>query len=293
MTRTTDPAALDEWIAVGRLEDVPTGGGRRTRLLGQDIVARRDDDGVARVFETVPNGADGRECPVRERYGHVWTTLGSPTRDMLDMPEFEEDGRRLVTCGIVTVRTSPLRVLENFLDLAHFPYVHRNVLGAEPQTEVADYEVEIREGGNELWATQCRFFQPQATKSAEGGQDTEYMYRVTSPFVTVLYKTCPIRPDSWDLIGIFVQPREEDLCDVHSFVLPFDETNSDVELIHFQQMIFLQDRRIIESQRPRLLPIEPGIETPTRADATSIAFRRWLRDRGQRFGVHREAARPR
>lgn len=289
MTKTTDPAALNEWIAIGRTEDVPQDAERRTRLLGQDIVARRTGD-APQVFETDADGGDGRECPIQERYGHVWTTLGTPDRDMLDMPEFEEDGRRLVTCGIVTVRTSPLRILENFLDLAHFPFVHRDILGAEPNTEVEDYKVEIRADTNDLWATQCRFFQPQAAKSAADGQDTEYMYRVTSPFVTVLYKTCPIRPGTWDLIGIFVQPREEDLCDVHSFVLPFDEDNTDVELIQFQQMIFLQDRRIIEDQRPRLLPLDSGIEVRGRADDTSIAFRRWLRARGQRFGVDVVAA---
>jgi hypothetical protein len=29
------------------------------------------------------------------------------------------------------------------------------------------------------------------------------------------------------------------------------------ELIHFQQLIFLQDRIILENQRPTLLPLEP------------------------------------
>lgn len=290
MTRTTDEAALNEWIVIGRLEDVPSGGERRTRLLGQDIVARRAGDEAATVAEVDASGADGRTLPVVERYGHVWTTLGTPERDLLDMPEFEEEGRRMVTCGIVTVRTSPLRVVENFLDLAHFPYVHTNVLGAEPQTEVEPYKVEIRDEGEELWATQCRFFQPQAAKSAEGGQDSEYMYRVTSPFLSILYKTCPIRPGTWDVIGIFVQPREEDLCDVHSFVVVYDDVSTDLDLIHFQHMIFLQDRRILENQRPRLLPLDPRAEMPTRADATSIAYRRWLRQRNLQFGVHETAA---
>ena len=33
--------------------------------------------------------------------------------------------------------------MENFLDMAHFPYVHSGYLGIEPHTEVRDYDVDI------------------------------------------------------------------------------------------------------------------------------------------------------
>ena len=128
--------------------------------------------------------------------------------------------------GVVTVRTSPLRIVENFLDLSHFPYVHTGILGIEPRTEVTDYDVEVRQPEDEIWATQCRFFQPQAAMSADDGQISDYLYRVTSPFVTVLYKTCPIKTGVWDLIGLFVQPLEEDHCDVHTFMLLYDDTTT-------------------------------------------------------------------
>lgn len=285
MAKTTDTVALNEWIAIGRIEEVPRGNPRRTRLLGQPIIAERNADGMVSVFELDAEGGKGATHPVWERYGHVWTTLGEPTRDMLDMPEFEEEGRRLITCGVVTVRTSPLRIVENFLDLSHFPYVHTGVLGIETETEVVDYNVEIRQPEDEIWATQCRFFQPQAAMSAGDGQISEYLYRVSSPFVTVLYKTCPIRTGVWDLIGLFAQPLEEDLCDVHTFMLLYDDTTSDVDLIQFQQMIFLQDRSILENQVPRLMPLDPRHEDAVKADASSMLYRRWLREKGLRFGV--------
>ena len=50
-------------------------------------------------------------------------------------------------------------------------------------------------------------------------------------------------------------------------------------------MIFLQDRIILENQRPVLLPLEPRSEIPTRADATSIAYRRWLKEKGVTYGT--------
>ena len=43
--------------------------------------------------------------------------------------------------------------------------------------------------------------------------------------------------------------------------------------------------------RPKLLPLTPRSEMPTRADLSSVAFRRWLKDSGMKFGLlHEEAA---
>lgn len=201
------------------------------------------------------------------------------------MPEADQPGRRLVDCGVVRVKCSPLRAVENFLDIAHFPFVHTDVLGAEPHTEVGRYEVQIREDSDEVWATKVHFYQPQAAKSAAGGIVTEYMYRVAAPTAAVLYKTCPNQPDAWDVIGIFVQPLTEELCEVWPWMALFDDTTPQADLIQFQQMIFLQDRSILENQIPRLLPLDPGKEIPTQADLTSIAYRRWLKRKGLTYGA--------
>jgi len=34
-----------------------------------------------------------------------------------------------------------------------------------------------------------------------------------------------------------------------------------------------------------LLPLEPRLEIPTRADGSSIAYRRWIKEKGLRFGT--------
>jgi len=286
MPKTSDTVALNDWQALGRSEDVPDHKPRVTRLLGQPVRLEREAGAVA-GWELDERGVKTQPIATQERYGHVFATLGDRPRALLEMPEFDEPGRRLITCGIVTVKASPLRIVENFLDMAHFPYVHPGILGAEPDTEVAPYKAEIRTDVDEVWATECTFFQQQAAMSATGGITTRYEYRVTSPFITVLYKTCPIRDDAWDLIGLFVQPLEEDHCDVHTFMLLYDEDNPDIALVHFQQTIFLQDRSILENQRPVLMPLETGRENPVRADLMSSQYRRWLRSKNFRFGALR------
>ncbi len=267
---------IDEWYPVGLFGQIENGW--KTALMGEPIEVAFDPGREVKV-----TSEDGRTLPVCVRYGHVWSSLGKPRKDLFAIPEADQPGRRFVEVGVVRVRCSPLRAVENFLDIAHFPFVHTDILGAEPHTEVHDYKVEIRQ--DEVWATQVKFYQPQAAKSAAGGITTEYMYRVPAPTCSVLYKTCPPRPGEWDVIALFVQPLAEDLCDVWPWMALFDDVTPMTDLIHFQQTIFLQDRSILENQIPRLLPLDPGMEIPTRADLTSVAYRRWLKRHNYKYGA--------
>ncbi|TRL33796.1 aromatic ring-hydroxylating oxygenase subunit alpha [Rhizobium straminoryzae] len=272
-------AMRDEWYPVGLRSKVDANG-QQTLLMGEPIRLHESEGG-----EIVVETADGRRLPVVIGHGHVWTSLGQPDKPLFAIPEADQPGRRLVEVGVVRVRCSPLRAVENFLDIAHFPFVHTDILGAEPHTEVERYEVEIREHEDEVWATKVKFYQPQAAKSAAGGITTDYMYRVPAPTCSVLYKTCPARPGEWDVITLFVQPLTEELCDVWPWMALYDDVTPMTDLIHFQQMIFLQDRSILENQIPRRLPLDPGMEIPTRADLTSVAYRRWLKRHNYTYGA--------
>lgn len=280
-----EPGTLDQWYVIDPLIDIPEGP-KQHRLLDADIVTRRSGDGT--IVATL---AGTREpLPTRQRYGYLWLSLGSPDRDVLPIPEADESDRRHVLCGAISVRSSGLRIVENFLDMAHFPFVHTDILGAEPQTEVLHYATEIRRDVDEVWATDCQFYQPQAALSATDGIVTQYMYRVASPFVTILYKTCPNAADRWDVICLFVQPLAEDLCRAHPVMFLIDDQSKLADLVQFQQLIFLQDRMILENQRPLLLPLEPRAEIPTRADGSSVAYRRWLKEKGIVYGTVRRVA---
>ena len=280
MQTTAEKTALDQWYCIEALQEVAIGR-MANRLLGTDLVVVRDED------NTIAVTIAGTETPlpIRQRYGCLWTTLGTPATDPLPIPEADETDRRVIMCGAITVKSSGLRIVENFLDMAHFPFVHTDILGAEPHTEVMQYTTEIRRDVDEVWATNCQFFQPQAALSATGGIMTQYMYRVANPFATILYKTCPNAANRWDVICLFVQPLDPDRCRAHPVMFLIDDTSALTDLIHFQQLIFLQDRIILENQRPRLLPLEPRAEIPTRADATSIAYRRWLKEKGVTYGA--------
>lgn len=276
--------ARNDWYCVEAVGNLAPGRIRETTLLGERLTISGTPDAP------VVRDASGRDLPVQARYDHVWTTLGDAPRPLFEIEEAAETDRTFVPCGSVRVRCSPLRAVENFLDIAHFPYVHTNILGAEPHTEVAPYKVEIREDVDEVWATKIAFYQPQAAKSATSAITTQYEYRVPAPTTAILYKTCPPRPEAMDVIAIFVQPVSEEECIAWPWMALYDDTTPFAELVQFQQEIFLQDRSILENQIPVRLPLDPRMEIPTRADLTSVVYRRWLKKKGALYGALVEAA---
>ena len=271
--------AMNYWYPVAMSGELMQGQSRHTRLLNVDIRLSGKSDGSIDVT------ANGKHLETRHAYDHCWVSLSNEPLPLFPIPEAAEQGRRFVPCGVVRVACSPLRAVENFLDIAHFPFVHTGLLGSEPHTEVYKYDVSINEENDEVIASNIKFYQPQASRSAAEGIQTEYIYRVPAPMVAILYKTCPPKPAAMDVIALFVQPLDEETCDVWPWMALYDDVSTQAELIQFQQLIFLQDRSILENQMPRRLPIDPGHEIPTKADLTSIAYRRWLKKRGAYYGA--------
>jgi phenylpropionate dioxygenase-like ring-hydroxylating dioxygenase large terminal subunit len=167
--------------------------------------------------------------------------------------------------------------------------VHPEILGAEPHTEVPAYRFEIRRDVDDVWATNCRFFNARWVQAGDS-VDMNRTYRVPSPFVVVLYRASRADPARRDVLAAFVHPLEETLCRAQLVTWLVDRTSLPTDLLVFEQAIFLQDRMIVENQRPLRLPLDVGLELPTRADGSSVAYRRWLKARGLRFGVTTDAA---
>ena len=226
----------------------------------------------------------GTALPVRIEYGYVFTSLGEPARDVVHFPEWHEADRLRVSGSSVGVHVSGLRAVENFLDLAHFPFVHTDYLGVEPYTEVEPYKVTVTEE-NEIFATGCRFFQPHSSPSAAGGRMIDYEYRVRRPYTACLYKINPIEPARKDFIALCLQPVTEERCVAHPCLAYLSHGLDAESLRSFQQLIFGQDRPILENQVPKRLPLDPRAEIPARSDATSLAYRRWLTAQGVTYGA--------
>lgn len=282
-TACEDDVLLDLWHPLGPWDDDAPPRTRSDRLLGVPLTVGTDRGGEPVVRRTDSGAADGTPLPTQVRYGYLWTSLGSP-RALFDIPEGGEPDRRCLHAASVTVHTSAPRGIENFLDMGHFPFVHTGILGDEPHTEVKDYQVSSSVEDQEIWATECVFFQPQAALGSTGGAEVDYVYRVPHPYCSVLYKSSPNDDTRQDVIGLFIQALDEERIRAHMWLCLLDD-QPDWALRRFQVGIFGQDKPILENQLPRRLPLDPRAETPIRADKAAVAYRRWLGQLGVRYGV--------
>jgi phenylpropionate dioxygenase-like ring-hydroxylating dioxygenase large terminal subunit len=221
---------------------------------------------------------------VAVQYGLVWLCLGTPAHDIVDFPETRESDRIVCTGGSVAVAVSGLRAVENFLDLGHLAFVHAGYLGEEPHTEICAYKVEpLTDGG--LLATQCRVYQPRPSPMDSQGFDVDYIYAVRRPYIVELFKANPVEKERMDMIALLAQPVTEERCIAH-VLMAYPPHNVDVgSLRWFQQLIFGQDRPILENQVPKRLPLDPRAEISVRADSSSAHYRRWLSTIGVRYGA--------
>lgn len=280
---SVDAVILNLWHPLAAAAELTPGRIVQTTLLEQEITFSLDVIGRASAWK---QGDDGRARPLPSQiaYGYVWSSLGSPV-DLFDIPEYGEPDRRKLNAATVGVNVSAPRAIENFLDMGHFPYVHTGILGAEPHTEVKEYDVEIAVDRDEIVATRCRFYQPMAATSSAEGADVDYIYRVPHPYCSVLYKSSPLDESRLDVIAVFLQPVDQEHVRAHMMLCVLDNDNEDKIIKRFQQTIFGQDKPILENQFPKRLPLDPRAETPIRADKSAIAYRRWLSQKGVTYGV--------
>jgi len=241
--------------------------------------------GFARLCSPDTHRAQAFACI--ERYGLIWVRLGGADRPL---PAFEAEADtqlRKVNCGPYDVAASAPRIVENFLDMAHFGFVHEGWLGSRDAAAIADYTVVPTATG--LRATGCKAVQPQSNLHSTTAAEVAYTYEVTGPYAAVLTKV----PDAASVavagyresIALFICPTGHAQSRVWFRLAVADFESPDQKLRDFQHTIFTQDQPVLESQSPKRLPLSIRAELHVATDKASAAYRRFLSQQSITFGV--------
>lgn len=226
----------------------------------------------------------------RERYGMVWVCL-APGRiePASDVPEFayaDEPGFRTVLAGPYRFVAKGPRVIENLFDVAHLGHVHAGLLGDPQWLQIEDYEVSMGVDGPE--AKNMRIWQPDPDGTGQPALVT-YHYWAAAPLTAGLVK---LRNDSAtggaQRFGILAQVVPVDAQTVEmrmAIVMDYGHHIPDAEIVAFQDRVIEQDRVVVESQRPELLPLDLQAELHLRSDRMAIAYRKWLSAIGMKYGT--------
>ena len=214
------------------------------------------------------------------QYGMVWLSLGEPEQDVPPFPEWENDAYRKLLCGPYRLRAAGPRVIENFLDVAHFPFVHEGILGVRNRPEIADYHAEITPDG--VLAQGVRVYQPDPYGTGIG-DTVAYTYRAYRPLTAYLLKESA--GPSFSIL-LMITPHDQVESTAWMWMaMNYAHDTPARELIEWQDEIFAQDAPIVESQRPELLPLDLQAELHLRSDRTAISYRQWLNQLGLSFGT--------
>ena len=320
-----DPVMLNEWFVVGRSSDLADGGIMPAKLLGTDIVLWRsgnevmawrdycthrgtrlslgkvkdgqlicpyhawhyDRSGACTLIPAMPKVKPPATARVeayraKEEYGFIWASMGNPERSVPHFPEWSKNSFRKLVVGPYNFNASPFRTIENYTDIPHFPHVHPMINGDPSRPDVIeDLEVTLDENGLSL--SPVWVYQPFADHRGVPGM-AEYRYTISRPLTAYFAK------DTGDgnmfCMMLTLTPLAEDDCLVWLLVaINFGDQVTEEQIIARQDEVFAQDKWIVESQRPKRIPLDLNDELHVRVDKYSVAYRRWLKDLGLVWGV--------
>jgi phenylpropionate dioxygenase-like ring-hydroxylating dioxygenase large terminal subunit len=260
----------------------------RGRVEGDEIVCPHDGwryrgDGactnIPQLDEPMRVPAPARAEVYRcvERYGVIWVALEEPRWPLPDVPELEEPGWRTVRAGPFAWRSDASRQVENFTDFGHFAFVHAGLLGDPARPVVAPHEV--RTEGHVLHYAYGRPDQPNTEAfpvfAADGHRDEtrRTRYALHLPYTIVEHIDWG-GPDG--MVYLFAsQPVGPECCVGYCLVARnYNLEQPDAVIQEFERVIFGQDQRIVESQRPSLVPFDLAEELHLKFDAVAVAYRR-------------------
>jgi phenylpropionate dioxygenase-like ring-hydroxylating dioxygenase large terminal subunit len=229
-----------------------------------------------------------------ERYGFVWASLGNPVHDIPPFPEAIDPTFRVFNAGPYPFGANAFRSVENFIDATHFPFVHAGLNGVMTKPDrLEDYTV--TKGADGLSTSGIKVFQPYGDHR-QVPVNAEYRYRCLRPTTAYFSKHVRItdpaqahRGSDDDRFCTFLtaQPLDEVTCIIRLAVaINFGPELTEADILRRQDMVFAQDRAIVETQHPERIPLDLRQELHIRSDRLGIEYRRWLRELGVTYGTY-------
>ena len=195
------------------------------------------------------------------------------------MPDWSSPGFRQVACEPIDIAGFAGRQIEGFLDVAHFAFVHPDTIGDADNPVVEDYETSSTPVGFEFeYKSQVGNYQINEERGRAGFMWTRH-FQVHLPFTAFLTIHYPDGKQSTSMNAASpVSARKTRLFVTGARNV--DLNRPDDEVCEFTRKVVLEDKAIVEAQRPEYLPFDFSLEAHIAADRSSIAYRQALKEAG-------------
>ena len=231
----------------------------------------------------IPKGARCRTAAgVKEHLGLIWLAPEEPLAPLPEVPEHDDDS--FVNCDLPPRDwyAGAAQMADNFLDLAHLPFVHLGTFGEADDKLVADYNVD-RDG----W--QFTVVHRHLTKALADSMDPDEDYRVVERELLFVF-TAPhhvylrigyAEENAVLTISFCHQPLNAAFtrlyCTDYRNDIP-DTEEARAETVDFQLAVAEEDKTLLERMRRKAVPLGVGAEYHSKADRITVEMRRMLAD---------------
>ncbi len=184
---------------------------------------------------------------------------------------------------VIETRASAGLLADNFLDMAHFPFIHAQTFGAGEAREVPKYTV--TRNGLQFEASYEHEFSNREDPGVAAGlrpllQRRRLTYRYTAPFHLELAIEF-LDAGGANVIGFFLTPLDDENVRIYSSLWRNDLDGSQermAEAIDFEVAVVNEDLYLQSRYEVLELPLDITAELHTRADKTTVELRRILSD---------------
>lgn len=217
----------------------------------------------------IPPRAAIRTYPSVERFGHVWTALEEPATEMYDPPEWHGLELEWLAATPLDSPTGVAVAIENFRDVAHFPFVHEVSMGATPHVVEP---LDVRRDGVDVWMDR-----PLDAGDGDWANDGDCTmnYHCVAPGVAII--TYDYARLGKRVVAGFPSPVAYDHVKIFWGVAnAADFSGADLEEnLRIEEMVYREDMPIVEHLEPREIDWDGAyVEHSVPADLFTLNYRR-------------------
>jgi vanillate O-demethylase monooxygenase subunit len=217
---------------------------------------------------------------IAERHGMIFIAPEEPLTELLEVPEADDPAFMHGALDPIPARVGAGLMLDNFLDMAHFPFLHAATIGT-PESEVVEFQTERRGLGMNVHGTHP--FPNREDPAVAAGerplvQHRRLEYRYRAPFCICL-RIDYVEAGGTNVLDFYVQPEDDEHCRVYMAVHRNDLGGDEhrlAECIAFENKVVDEDLALQERYADLRLPLDITAEVHVKADRMTIELRRIL-----------------
>jgi phenylpropionate dioxygenase-like ring-hydroxylating dioxygenase large terminal subunit len=220
---------------------------------------------------------------VAEHLGVVFVAPDPPLGDLLGVPE---DGDPTFARGDLPVMEAAVGaglMLDNFLDMAHFPFVHAATIGA-PEASIVD-GLEISRDGFGMTVRSEHPFPNHEDPGVGSGirpllQHRRLTYTYRAPF-SISLRIDYVEAGGSNVLSFFVQPVDASTCRLFTSIFRNDlgdDAHRMADAIAFEEKVISEDLTFQERYVHKTLPLDLSREVHVKSDRATVELRRILAD---------------